>query len=117
MDKTSKIVIPIQYDLIGRFSNDVAIIIQNGKYGLMYKNGSIIIPIEYDGIGEVGFSVHTPVNIHKNGKAGFISLTSGKIVIPLKYESLSDFDMYGEKAWVKLNGEEFYIDKTGKRID
>jgi hypothetical protein len=48
-----------------------------------------------------------------NGKYGFID-KDGNEVINLIYEEASDF--YNGYSLVKLNGEVFYINKSGKRV-
>ena len=50
----------------------------------------------------------------KYDKYGYIDKT-GKEVIDLKYDGAGYFD--GGKAYVELNGEEFYIDKNGNRVE
>ena len=57
---------------------------------------------------------------NRGGKYGFINKT-GEVVIPIIY----DFNIYtlaigfmnGMTTKVKLNGEEFWIDKNGNRIE
>jgi len=51
--------------------------------------------------------------VMKNDKWGYIDKT-GKQVIQLKYDYAEDFK--NGKAKVKLDGEEFYIDKKGKKV-
>lgn len=84
--------------------------LQGGKFGLVDSTGKEIVPPIYDGIDDFREGM---ASVEVNNKFGFIN-KSGEVIIPLKYDFVySSF----YKAKVKLNGEEFYIDKTGKRID
>lgn len=50
-----------------------------------------------------------------DGKCGFIDQT-GEVVIPLIYDDACYFNKDG-KAKVKLNGETFFIDLKGNRVE
>ena len=50
----------------------------------------------------------------KEGKYGYIN-KEGKEVIPLKYDYIYPFE--NGKAKVELNGEEFYINTKGERVE
>ena len=47
IDRTGKIVIPIEYDSINNFSNGVAIVTKGEQYGLIDLNGNMVLPVEY----------------------------------------------------------------------
>ena len=51
IDKTGKVVIPMVYDKINRFSEGLACVEMNKKSGIIDKTGKIVIPIIYDYIG------------------------------------------------------------------
>ena len=51
---------------------------------------------------------------NKMANLGFVDKT-GKVVIPVQYDNA--WVLINGKAKVSLNGETFYIDKTGKRLD
>ncbi|MDR2138593.1 MAG: WG repeat-containing protein [Tannerella sp.] len=52
-----------------------------------------------------------PIPAERNGKWGYIN-RAGKVVIPLKYDRATDFS--GGEALVRLNGQSFFIDRTGR---
>ena len=92
------------------FSEGLAKVELNGKYGFIDITGQEVIPLKYDdayvfreGLAEVKL----------NGKWGYIDKT-GKEIISLKYDYTHSF--YDGLASVKLNGKSGFIDKTGKEV-
>lgn len=111
VDKNNKLVIPAMYDDVYSFSEGLARVRINGKYGFIDKNNKLAIPAMYDSIER---QFHEGLLcIKANGKWGFIN-KSNKFVIPAVYDWAFEFNR--GKAKVKLNGREFYIDKTGKEV-
>lgn len=103
-------VIPFQYDDVGDFSEGLAPVKLNGKWGYIDKTGKVVIPYKYD------FAYHfseglAPVKL--NDKWGYIDKT-GKVVIPSKYDYAYHF--HEGLARVYMNGKYGFIDKTGKEI-
>jgi uncharacterized membrane protein YhaH (DUF805 family) len=133
-----------KYDNVDDFSEGLALVELNGKYGYIDDTGTEVIPLKYDGAWD--FSEGMSLVLLK-GKYGYIDKT-GKEVIPLKYDDAVDFSeglaivllkgKYGyidktekeviplqyDNAWkfsgglakVELDGNKFYIDKTGKYV-
>ena len=98
---------PIKYDYVGDFIENLARVELNGKWGYIDKEGKEVIPLKYDfawsfseGLACVGL----------NGKSGFID-KEGKEVIPFKYDDAGPFSK--GLALVRLNGKWGYIDKNG----
>jgi hypothetical protein len=94
-----------------------------GKIGYIDAMGKEIISPVYDNKNKAAyldFSVRPYIseyqeglfNLSKDGKWGYID-DKQNIVIPFQYEWASPFK--NGKAKVTLNGEEFFIDKTGKK--
>jgi|GEM_PF-6604676 len=141
IDKTGKEIIPIIYDSFGTASEGLISAGMNGKSGFIDRNGKVVIPFIYDRVRGFsdGLAVVALIDT-TNGydtKYGYID-KAGKVVIPITYVSAGDFK--DGKAKVQLtrptlteseaNSEdraviiaekiqelEFYIDKTGKRIN
>ena len=110
------LVIPARYDYAGYFSEGLARVLINGKYGFIDKSGAMVIPAKYDVSWDFSEGLAW---VLINGKHGFID-KSGNMVIPARYEDVIDNDgVYGfknGKAKVELNGREFYIDKNGNEV-
>ena len=64
--------------------------------------------------GSGGYWGNETKELYSGGKWGFVDKT-GKEVIPLIYNSAGDFR--NGLAEVKLNGEKFYINKKGERVN
>lgn len=92
------------------FSEGLAPVSLNGRWGFIDKAGKEIIPIIYDAAGTFADGL---AYVKLNGKAGFIDKT-GKVIIPIKYDEASTFSE--ELACVSLNGKWSFIDKRGKKI-
>jgi len=91
------------YREMGRFSCGLAAVIDdNGKLGYVDVNGNLIIPFQFD----------TTLNDTDYSKPDYLSFTQ------FGYNA-TDFYVFSKfgYAYVKQNGEYFYIDTTGKKID
>lgn len=54
LDKTGKIVIPVQYKSVDDFEKGLAEVRLNGKSGAINKKGQVVIPIKYDVVSSLG---------------------------------------------------------------
>ena len=106
-------------DAIGNFSEGLACIIKDNKYGYINKEGEIVIPIEFE-VDPESQEVHSFMNeaalfhngmarVCKNGKYGYIDKT-GNVVIPCTYDYCGEF--FGDKTIA----DKCIIDKTGKKL-
>ena len=84
---------------------------QNDKAGFKDQDGNIVIDFIYDEVHP--FSVGLAL-VRKNGKWGYIN-TSGKLVIPCKYNPAWSFTKNGLAA-VCQNGKCGFINQKGKVI-
>ncbi len=135
VDTTGKEIVNPKYDIAGNFDErefgTATVCIKEQRY----KDGSIMKSAkwsfidtdgtEYDldyheGLAAVIFYESCP--IVKDGEIirpkwhgwGFVN-EEGKVIIPFKYQSASNFE--NGRAKVELRGETFYIDKQGKRVE
>ena len=108
--KTGDVVIPFKYDEAYNFSEGLAVVKLNGKYGFIDKSGKEVVPPKYENGGS--FSEGLAV-VELNGKWGFID-KSGKEVVPPKYEDVRYFSE--GLAIVELNGKWGFVDKSGKEV-
>lgn len=79
INKQDEIIIPASnsYDFIGRFSEGMAAIKRDNKYGFIDKNGDVVIDCIFDKYSQFSEGLAC---IQLNGESGFID-KSGKIVI------------------------------------
>ena len=75
------------YDENWRFSEGLAAVEKNGKYGFVDEAGKEVIPLIYDDVFDFSEGL---AHVKKNDKHGFVDKT-GKIVIPLIYDDVFDF--------------------------
>ena len=52
MDKSGNIVINGQYESAGYFSNGLAKVKKNGKWGYIDERGTVVIDFQYDSVGD-----------------------------------------------------------------
>lgn len=52
IDLGGKVIVPLEYDYVGRMSEDVIIVTRDGLYGCYDKYGQLIVPIEFPEIRE-----------------------------------------------------------------
>ena len=98
------------YDYVDEYSEGLAWVRLNGKYGFIDKSGTEVIPCKYDW----AFSFSEGLaSVKLNGKYGFID-KSGTLVIPCMYDYAVSFSE--GLAWVGLNGKHGFIDKSGTLV-
>lgn len=100
-----------RFDSAGAFSDGLAAVSLNGKWGFIDKSGANSIPFKYE---QCGMFVDGLARVKLYGKWGFID-KAGSTVIPMKYAMAADFS--DGLAKVVLNGKTGYIDKTGEWFD
>ena len=99
-----------RFDTAEKFSEGLAPVSVEGKYGYISKSGSLAIPFRFDSAEQFmeGFAA-----VCLNGKYGYIDNT-GKSVIPYRFENAGSFNE--GMAPVMMNGRYGYIDRTGKSV-
>lgn len=143
IDQTGKVIVPVIYDDLGTASDGLISAEMNGKKGFIDKNGKAVVPFIYDRLGDfseglavVGLNYNTSGGGYET-KYGYIDKT-GKVVIPITYIEAGDFkngqanvqltkptltkaEAESENRAViiaeKIQHHQFYIDKTGKRVN
>ena len=113
--KTGDVVIPLKYDWAGSFSEGLAVVGIEGKWGFIDKSGNEVVPLKYGYADEFseGLACVSLTNKYKKDKYGFID-KSGNEVVPLKYDWAGSFSE--GLAMVKLDGRWSFIDKLGNEI-
>jgi hypothetical protein len=81
LDKNGNMVIPPQYDIVEDFSEGLAAVKKNGKYGFINRNNETIVPFEYDAL----------YSNFKNGIGGLIIYS-----LKLGYNQVFEFNTQGE---------------------
>lgn len=110
IDRTGRLVIPLQFDQADPFSDGLALVISGDKFGYIGPSGQYRIPPQFGMAGNFsqGLAFAAP---SMYGPVGFIN-TSGKMVIPAEYEQAQDFSE--GLAGVELGGRWGFIDSSGK---
>jgi len=113
-DTLGNLVIPMKYESAYDFKNDVGIVSENGKFGLINKEGESITQFKYSGIWGFYDGIAS-VNIKENHKSfwGIIDY-NGRELTPIKYDFIDDFKE--GLAIVKINGKMGFIDRKGDEI-
>lgn len=101
-------VIPAKFSSAGPFSEGVAAVSINGKYGFIDKEGKCIIPYRYEFVREFREGL-APAK--QNGKFGYINKL-GQAVIPYKFETAESFK--DGLARVVFSGKACFVDTDGQ---
>ena len=97
------------YDWVGDFSEGLATVKLNDKYGYIDKTGREVIPCKYDGINDFKEGL---AKVQLNGKIGFIDKT-GKEVIPCIFDGA----IYDNKMlYARFNGKYGCVNQLGDII-
>jgi hypothetical protein len=83
LDVTGKVIVPIEYDYVGRMGEDIIVVRKDDKYGCFNQNGEMIVPLEYEEIREY---VGGMARIRFKGKFGFIDKSGNVLVAPFSDE-------------------------------
>ncbi len=96
------------------FSEGLARVERDGKYGFIDKTGQEVITLKYDDTGL--FFSDGLARVELNGKWGFID-KRGKEVIPFKYDYAKDYGEHlSDLAAVELNGKWGFIKFIKRKV-
>jgi hypothetical protein len=95
------------YSFVVQAQQDIAVIKQNDKYGLIDNRGKVLLPCIYD---ELAVSCSDLILCKQGDKYGFIDRT-GRTQITFKYDDAGVF--YNDTTWVKKEGKVGFIDRNG----
>lgn len=98
IDKTGKLIIPVNYDLAEDFSDGYAQVgISQSQYGnrlhgVIDTKGNVVVPIQYPNMGQINEGMVSVSVGYDNGtiKWGFCDMT-GKLVVPMIYSRVYDY--------------------------
>ena len=103
-------IIDPEYDRAEAFSESMAVVRKDGKYGYIDVSGRLVIPVKYQDAGSFSAGL-APVCLY--GKYGYVD-KSGEMVVPFKYSYAFPFSE--GLAAVELNGKVAYIGPDGKTV-
>ena len=106
-----KAVIKLQYDRAAPFSDGLACVRKNGRYGYIDRMGKTVIKFAYR---EAGTFSNGLASVGNGQKFGFIDV-EGNLVIPMEYDQQSRFDDRG-LAQVIQNDQTYLINKRGEKV-
>lgn len=102
--------ITLQYDYVYYFSEGMAAVEIENKWGFIDTNGTILIPAKYE---RTTYFINDLSPVKINGKWGYLN-KKGELIIPAKYEDFGYFDEDG-KALVTEDGKKKINYKKGER--
>jgi hypothetical protein len=111
LDISGEVVVSGEYDIIGEFSDGLAVVRKNDNWGYINTSGSVAIAVdlEYDVVGAFSEGLAT---VQSDGRWGYI-YTSGDVAIPVNFK----FDFAGNfssgLAAVQRDGKWGFIDTSG----
>ncbi len=109
-DATGEYTNKLNIDAMYTFSEGLAPVSKNNKFGVVDRTGKFIVPIQYD---QTGYCSEGYITIKQNEKWGFID-AKGKVLVAPKYDKVEPF--YGGFASVCLGDKWGLIDTTGKLV-
>ena len=88
MNATGQVLLPPQYSHIDIFSNEIACIKKNNKWGFINQSGEILCPIVYNSIGRLHQNF---IEVTKDNGRGLVD-RSGKVIIEPNYTYIKWID-------------------------
>lgn len=113
VDKTGEEVVPLEYFGAKSYCEGMAVVYTETGAGYIDKSGRVITPLTYVIAESFSESLASVMSLDEC-KFGFIN-NKGETVIPFKFDDAGSFK--NGRALVKLNGENFWIDKEGNRVE
>ena len=99
-----------KYEGAWAFTEGLAIVEKNGKYGYVDTTGQVVIPIKYDDAAPISEGL---AKVNENGKYGFVDKT-GQVVVPIKYD---DAFLFSKGMAIVVQKDKWgFVDKTGKVV-
>ncbi len=105
LDKNGSQILPFEYDRIGFFSEGLAVVSKNGKYGYVNTKGEFVIDLKFDFIDQVmvwGEMRNGKAKFYRDNKYGIID-SLGKEVFPAIFQDVGD---YKKEEWVAVKKRE-----------
>ncbi len=101
-----------QFEWAGSFSEGLAAIKQNGKYGYINKQGQLVIQLQFDNANSFSEGL---AFIYQNGQFGFIN-QQGQWIIQPQFTNANSFSEGLAKAEAQNNNKYGFINKNGEWI-
>jgi hypothetical protein len=105
-----EIVAPFKYESIEEFSEGLAVVRLEGRFGYIDEKGREVIACSFDDANDFYGSL---AKVYVNEKSGFID-KSGKMIVPAEYDDAGFF--VNGFAMVRLNDKWGYVNRSGKLI-
>jgi hypothetical protein len=100
-----------KYDYAGPFCQGVARVKLDKKWGYIDTTGNVIIPPKYNEVENFSDGL---ARVRSGTKWGLVDI-SGREIIKPTFDAIYEF--VNGKAKVLLNGEHYYMNKEGQRVD
>jgi len=100
-----------KYDMAGPFCNGLARVKLKGKWGYIDTTGNVVVPPKYNEVQNFSDGI---ARVRLGQKWGLVDTTGQELIKPT-FEWIYEF--VNGKAKVKLNGETYYTDMHGNRVD
>lgn len=97
------------YTKIYNFRNEMAIVEEEGKFGIINLGGRIIVKLIYEDINIIPYNGNYIARLKLNGKYG--AFNGKKMIIPCEYDKI---DLIGDDSIISIKGNEtYYFDRLG----
>lgn len=100
-----------QFDYADRFADGAAVVMNQGRWGMIDRAGRALVPMAYDRVLRMqdGFAA-----VQKDGLCGFVN-RAGRLKVPLQFKRVRSF--HNGYAAVQLPNDQWgYIDKRGELV-
>src|ERR1044072_4288455 len=100
-----------KYDYAGPFCQGVARVKLNKKWGYIDTTGNVLIPPKYTEVENFSDGI---ARVRTGTKWGLVDISGKEITTPA-FDAI--FEFVNGKALVLLNGEKYYMNREGQRVD
>lgn len=113
-EESQDIAVPFIYENAYSFSEGLAAVQKDGKWGYIDRTGNVVIPFQYDQVDYNGFEEGVTIAVI-DGKVGLID-KQGKNITAFQYDSFVNGGFIKGMVKVEKDGKVGIIDQTGKEV-
>ncbi|MEO1628561.1 MAG: WG repeat-containing protein, partial [Bacteroidota bacterium] len=114
IDTASRVIVQPTYSFARDFVNEVGIVENDGKWGMIDGKGEDLIPCDYDELHFLENTDNKIVRVYKKKKKYGLIDTTGKVRVDFRYDELGAFS--NGRLAVKRNGMWGFVDKNGREV-
>ncbi len=114
IDTLGEMAISPQYSFVRDFTNNVGIVAEGDKWGMVNNKGKTLLPCQFDELGFIDKTGNKVLHIFKKEEKYGLIDTLGQLAVSVQYEEIGSFG--DGRLAVKRQGRWGFVDPNGREI-